>query len=80
MIPLNIKKITTSINIKTYLITFSYETRKGYYREQQRLISLLEKEDPKSKFKVWAKNCRTIFNAEILNIVELKELNKTIEI
>lgn len=77
---LNIKKIITNINIKTYLVTFAYETRKGNYREQQRLISLLEKEDPKRKFKVWAKSCRTIFNAEILSIVEMKELNKTIEI
>lgn len=54
---LNIKKIITNINIKTYLVTFAYETRKGKYREQQRLISLLEKEDPKRKFKVWAKSC-----------------------
>lgn len=77
---INIKKITTRINVKTYLITFGYETRKGYYREQQRLISLIDKEDPKEKFKAWVSNCRTIFNAKILSIVEMKDLNRTIEI
>lgn len=77
---INIKKIKTRINVKTYLITFGYETRKGYYREQQRLISLQDKEDPKDSFKTWASNCRTIFNAKILSIVEIKDLNKIIEI
>ena len=77
---MNIKKITTRIYIKTYLVTFTYETRKGYYREQQRLISVLDKEDPKENFRTWADNCRTIFNAKILSIVEMKDLNKVIEI
>lgn len=77
---INIKKIITRINVKTYLITFAYETRKGYYREQQRLISVLDKEEPKEQFNTWASNCRTIFNAKILSIVEMKDLNKKIEI
>ncbi len=77
---INIKKIKTKINVKTYLVTFEYQTRKGYYREQQRLISVLDKEDPKEQFNTWASNCRTIFNAKILNIVEIKDLNRTIEI
>ena len=77
---IDIKKIITRITVKTYLITFAYETRKCYYREQQRLISILDKEDPKEQFKTWASNCRTIFNAKILSIVEMKDLNKKIEI
>lgn len=77
---MNIKKIKTKINVKTYLVIFGYETRKGYYREQQRLISVLDKEDPKEQFKIWANDCRTIFNAKILSIVEMKDLNKIIEI
>ncbi|MDU1279183.1 MAG: hypothetical protein E6342_00525 [Clostridium sp.] len=76
----NIKKIITKINIKTFLVTFSYETRKGYYREQQRLIGVLDKEDPKKQFETWVSNCRTIFNAKILSIVEMKDLNRVIEI
>lgn len=76
----NIKKIITKINVKTFLVTFSYETRKGYYREQQRLLSVIDKDDPKEQFKTWEDNCRTIFNAKILSIVEMKDLNKVIEI
>lgn len=76
----NIKKIKRKINVKTYRVTFSYKTRKGYYREQQRIISVLDNENPKEEFKSWASNCRTIFNAEILSIVEMKDLNKKIEI
>ena len=76
----NIKKIKRKINVKTYRVTFSYKTRKGYYREQQRIISVLDNENPKEELKSWASNCRTIFNAEILSIVEMKDLNKKIEI
>lgn len=76
----SIKKIKRKINVKTYRVTFSYKTRKGYYREQQRIISVLENEKPKEEFKIWASNCRTIFNAEILSIVEMKDSNKIIEI
>ncbi|MDU2662964.1 MAG: hypothetical protein E7C54_18860 [Clostridioides difficile] len=76
----NIKKIITKINIKTFLVTFSYETRKGYYREQQRLLSVIDKDDPKKQFETWVSNCRTIFNAKILSIVEMKDLNRVIEI
>ncbi|MDU2121393.1 MAG: hypothetical protein E7E64_02530 [Clostridium celatum] len=76
----NIKKIKRKINVKTYRVTFAYKTRKGYYREQQRIISVLENENPKEEFKIWASNCRTIFNAEILSIVEMKDSSKAIEI
>lgn len=76
----NIKKIKSFISIKTFLVTFGYETRKGYYREQQRLIGVLDKEDPKEQFETWVSNCRTIFNAKILSIVEMKDLNRVIEI
>ncbi|MDY4605388.1 hypothetical protein [Clostridium tertium] len=76
----NIKKIITKIDVKTFLVTFSYETRKGYYREQQRLLSVIDKDDPKEEFKNWSNKCRTILNAKILSIVEIKELDKVIEI
>ncbi|MEG1256639.1 hypothetical protein [Clostridium sp.] len=76
----DIKKIKTSITILTYLVTFEYETAKGYRREQQRLVSVMERNDPKEVFESWVNKIRTIFNAEILGIVELKELKKIIEI
>lgn len=77
---IDIKKIRTSVIVKTYLITFEYETKKGYRREQQRLLTTTEKEDPKEIFKIWADNCRTIFNAKILSIVEIKEEQKKIDL
>lgn len=76
----DIKKIRNSISIKTFLITFSYETRKGYYREQQRLVSVIEDNDPEDTFREWADRCRTMFKVEILGIVEMKDLDKVIEI
>lgn len=75
-----IKKIRPSITVKTYLITFEYETKKGYRREQQRLLTTTDKEEPKEIFKNWAKSCRTIFNAKILSIVEIKEEQKKIDL
>ena len=76
----DITKIRNSISIKTYLITFSYETRKGYYREQQRLVSAIEDVDPKEVFKDWADRCRTMVKVKILGIVEMKDLSKVVEI
>ncbi|MDU1994752.1 hypothetical protein ABHA39_12490 [Clostridium paraputrificum] len=77
---IDIKKIRTSIIVKTYLITFEYETRKGYRREQQRLLTVSSIEDPEEIFNNWAKNCRTISNAKILGIVEIKEEQKKIDL
>lgn len=70
---MNIKKIKNSIIINSYRITFEYEIKRGHRREQQRIISDLNKEEAKNKFDLWSKNNRTIFNAKILSIVELEE-------
>lgn len=77
---IDIKKIRTSIIVKTYLVTFEYETRKGYRREQRRLLTVSSLEDPGEIFNNWAKNCRTISNAKILGIVEIKEEQKKIDL
>lgn len=77
---IDIKKIRTSIIVKTYLVTFEYVTRKGYRREQQRLLTASSIEDPEETFNNWAKNCRTISNAKILGIVEIKEEQKKIDL
>lgn len=69
-----IKRIPTGIVIHEYLITFEYETWKGKKRKiDKRILKLPNCEDPKRTFKAWWKNIRTISNAEILNIVEIKE-------
>ena len=77
---MGIKKIKREIKINTYLVTFTYETYKGYYREQQRLIKGFNKEDVKEFFLKWAKDIRTMTNAKILGIDELKENTEVVEI
>lgn len=77
---MDIKKIKRKISINTYLVTFSYKTYKGYYKEQQRLIKGLNKDDIKEFFKEWSNNIRTMANAEILGIDELKEYTQEVEI
>ena len=75
-----IKRIPNVIEINNFIITFSYKTRKGYYREQQRQIYATDKEIAKWNFEVWAKNQRTMTNVEILGIVENAEKSKTIDV
>lgn len=75
-----IKKIRSKIIVESYLITFEYETKKGYRREQQRIINITDKQDVKEEFNNWNKTVRTIFNAKILSIVKLIEKTKVIEI
>ena len=67
-----VKRIPIKISISEFLITFSYETRKGYYREQQRTLKHL-------LFKHRENNQRTMFNVKILGIVET-ENKETIEL
>lgn len=75
-----IKIIPNKITINNYVITFSYKTRKGYYREQQRQIYATDKEIAKQNFEVWANKQRTMTNVKILGIVENTEKSKTIDV
>ena len=71
-----IKRIPTKLEIKEYLINFSYETRKGYYREQQRKVKHITKDAAKETFKNWlntAERNRSMANVKILGIDELTE-------
>ena len=70
---MELKRIRNKLIINSYRITFEYETKKGYRREQQRLINDLNKDSAKENFKCWADNIRTMFNVKILGIVELNE-------
>ncbi|WP_415283743.1 hypothetical protein [Clostridium perfringens] len=74
-----IKRIPIKILISDFIITFSYETKKGYYREQQRTLKHFTEEEAIFCFKVWAKNQRTMFNVKILSIVETED-KETIEL
>lgn len=77
---MDLKRIPTNICIREYRISFTYETLKGQYREQQRLIKQLTLEDAKSRFEEWAKTVRTMFKVEILNIEEIENNKEYIEL
>lgn len=77
---MDIKKVKRKFIINTYLVTFGYETYKGYYREQQRLIKGINKDDVKEFIKTWFDDTRSMVNAKILAIDELKENTEEIEI
>lgn len=68
-----IKKIKRKITINTYLITFEYETYRGYRREQQRTIRDFSEEEARAHFYMWGKEQRTMTNVKILGIEELEE-------
>lgn len=74
-----VKRIPIKISISEFLITFSYETKKGYYREQQRSLKHYSEEEAIFLFKAWAKEQRTMFNVKILSIVETED-KETIEL
>lgn len=75
-----IKRIPNKIKINNYVITFSYKTIKGYYREQQRVIYATSEVLAKVNFELWANKQRTMTNVEILGIVENVNKSKTIDV
>ncbi len=75
-----IKRIPNKIYIGEFVITFSYETRKGYYREQQRKISATDKAVAEWNFNVWVNKQRTMTNVKILGIVENRNNSKVIDV
>ncbi len=75
-----IKRIPNKIYIEEFVIMFSYETRKGYYREQQRKIYATDKSVAEWNFNVWANKQRTMTNVKILGIVENKNNSKIIDV
>lgn len=78
---LDVKKVSSSLIIKTYLITFDYETWKGHKRKSdQRLVKHLNVELAKKRFKEWGKTVRTMSNVTILDIKEIKEDEQKIEL
>ena len=77
---MEVKKIIRKITVKAYLISFGYETRKGYYKDQQRLIKGLDKEDVANILYDWAREQRTMSNVQILGIEELENTIEEIEI
>lgn len=75
-----LKRIPTELTVFDYKVVFTYETRKGYYREQERSIKGISKEDVTSKFKYWAKKQRTMTNVNILGMVEIRDNRQKIEL
>lgn len=77
---INIKKINRKLTLNTYLVTFEYETYKGYRREQQRIIKGFSKEEIKDFFKEWVNNIRTMSNVKILGVEKQEEYTQEVEI
>lgn len=76
-----IKRIPIKLEIKDFLVTFEYETWKGHHRKiDKRSIKHFDQQEAKAAFKKWAKSVRTISNATILDIAEIKENSQVIEL
>lgn len=69
-----IKMIPIKLEIKSFLITFEYETWKGHKRKtDKRKIKHLDLEKAKKAFNKWSNKIRTMSNVKILDIVEIEE-------
>lgn len=77
---MGLKRIQTKLCIRKYIITFAYETKKGYYRESQTMLKELSEIEAKSSFYNWANAVRTMFKVKILSIVEQESYRKYIEL
>ena len=77
---MNNKKIKNRLVINKYKISFSYETYKGYYREQEREINAVSSNQAKEVFNNWKESIRTMSNAKILGIAKLKDNIQVIEV
>lgn len=75
-----IKRIPIKLDISEFEVTFSYETMRGYHREQTRFIKGLDKEDGIKRFESWGRTQRTMFNVKILGVVEVIGNRKTIDL
>lgn len=76
----DIKRIPNKIQVNNYVISFSYNTVKGNYREQQRQIFAINKDEVESSFRDWYWKQRTMANVKILGIEEIKGKSKTIDV
>lgn len=76
----NVKNIPRKLIFYEFLITFSYDTIKGYYREQERTIYCKSRSECVELFKEWSKKQRTMTNVGILAIEKLNKEPKIIEL
>lgn len=75
-----IKRIPRVLKYSEYIVSFSYETYKGYYKEQKRSIYCKDRNECVECFKEWAKKQRTMSNVQILGIEKTNKEQKIIEI
>ena len=66
---MEVKKIKN----KKFIITFEYETKKGYRRMQTRSVEAINKDLAEETLLIWIDAQRTMFNDKILSIVEIKD-------
>lgn len=67
-----IKRIPVRLTVKEYLITYEYDTWRGYTREDQRRIKHFDRALAKECFLKWSKNQRTMTNVKILGMDEIE--------
>lgn len=67
---MEIKRIPYSVWVNEYTIYFSYLTHKGRYREQERILNAINRDQAKEEFEKWSKTVRTMTNVKILGIVK----------
>lgn len=76
-----IKRIPIKLEIKEFLITFEYQTRKGDHRNiDKRTMKHIDPELAKKEFKKVANKFRTMFNVSILNIEQTNNKSEIIEL
>lgn len=75
------KRISTQLEIKSFLITFEYVTWKGKHRKtDKRMVKHINSEEAKKAFKKSAEHFRTMFNVSILNIEEIAGEKQVIDL
>lgn len=76
-----IKRIPVKLEIKEFIIIFDYQTRKGKRtKTSKRSIKHFDEQEATRAFKKWSKSIRTMSNAQILDIKEIKENSQVIEL
>ncbi|MGL4452193.1 MAG: hypothetical protein ACRCX8_19660 [Sarcina sp.] len=65
---MEIKKIKHKVMFREFVIFYSYETWKGYYRENKIKVLAINELHAKEIFKTWSKDQRATLNAKILSV------------
>jgi hypothetical protein len=77
----DLKRIPVKLEVKSFIITFEYETWKGHHRKiDKRTVKHIDLDLAKKEFKKAADKFRTAFNVSILSVEENKDSSEIIEL